>query len=54
MALNNILRLFLPKDKIFYEVFENIVANLKDMIASLRSAFEEKDIEKRNDKKKMF
>jgi len=47
MALNNILRLFLPKDKIFYEVFENIVANLTDMIAKLRSAFDEKDIAKR-------
>ena len=47
MALNNIIRFFLPKDRIFYEVFENIVVNLKEMISELKSAMEEQDPEKR-------
>ncbi|MBC7884675.1 MAG: DUF47 domain-containing protein [Saprospiraceae bacterium] len=43
MGLNNFLRLFLPKDKIFYEVFENIVINLQEMIHELKTALDEPD-----------
>ena len=46
MAFNNIIRIFLPKDKIFYEVFENIAANLNDMVAELKAALNEPDKEK--------
>ncbi len=42
--MNNLIRLFLPKDKVFYEVFENIVVNLKEMITQLKTALDEKDV----------
>jgi hypothetical protein len=48
MSLNNIIRIFLPKDKVFYEVFENIVANLKVMVSDLKTALNEQDHEIRN------
>jgi uncharacterized protein len=47
MALNNILRVFLPKDKIFYDIFENIVSNLKEMGSTFRKALNETDADKR-------
>ncbi len=47
MALNDIIRIFLPKDRIFYDIFENIVANLKDMGTIFKDALYEKDINKR-------
>lgn len=40
--------MFLPKDRVFYEVFENIVVNLNEMIILLKSALQEKDKEARN------
>jgi hypothetical protein len=50
MALiNNFIRFFLPKDKIFYDIFENIVSNLKDMGAIFKKAMNEQDIRKRNE-----
>lgn len=45
--MNNLIRLFLPKDKVFYEVFENIVVNLKVMISQLKTALDENDVAKR-------
>jgi uncharacterized protein len=45
--MNNIIRLFLPKDKVFYDIFENIVANLKEMGSSLKKALNEDDPAKR-------
>lgn len=45
--MNNIIRLFLPKDKVFYDIFENIVANLKEMGSTLKKALNENDAEKR-------
>jgi predicted phosphate transport protein (TIGR00153 family) len=47
MSINNIIRIFLPKDRIFYDIFENIVANLKDMGATLKKAMNESDPVKR-------
>jgi uncharacterized protein len=47
MAFNNILRIFLPKDKIFYDIFENIVSNLKEMGSTFRKALNEADADKR-------
>ncbi len=44
MELNNLIRIFLPKDKVFYEVFENIVVNLKEMITLLKAALNENDV----------
>lgn len=47
MSINNIIRIFLPKDKVFYDIFENIVANLKDMGSTLKKALNETDSLKR-------
>ncbi len=49
MSLNNIIRIFLPKDKIFYDIFENIVSNLKEMGSIFRKALNETDTAKRNE-----
>lgn len=47
MGLNNIIKAFLPKDKVFYALFEQVVANLQEMGNTFRSAIEEKDYTKR-------
>jgi uncharacterized protein len=47
MNINNIIRIFLPKDKVFYDIFENIAGNLKDMGSTLRKAMNETDASKR-------
>jgi len=47
MSINNIIRIFLPKDKIFYDIFENIVVNLNEMGATLKNALNENNLEKR-------
>ncbi|MEY3423174.1 MAG: hypothetical protein RIR48_3504 [Bacteroidota bacterium] len=47
MNINNIIRIFLPKDKVFYDIFENIAGNLKDMGSTLRKAMNETDAAKR-------
>ncbi len=47
MAINNIIRIFLPKDRVFYDIFENIVANLKEMGSIFKKALNETDAEKR-------
>lgn len=47
MGLNSIIKAFLPKDKVFYSIFEQVGANLKEMGASFRAAIEEKDATRR-------
>lgn len=47
--MNNIIRLFLPKDRVFYDIFENIVANLKEMGSGLKKALHEDDFNKRTE-----
>ena len=47
--MNNIIRLFLPKDRVFYDIFENIVANLKEMGSGLKKALHEDDPTKRTE-----
>lgn len=37
----------MPKDKVFYDIFENIVANLKEMGSTLKKALNEDDATKR-------
>ena len=49
MGINNLIRIFLPKDKIFYDIFENIVGNLKEMGSIFKKAMNEQDITKRNE-----
>ncbi len=43
MSLNSIVKLFLPKDKVFYSLFEQVGANLLEMGNSFRKALEEAD-----------
>lgn len=47
MGLNSIIKAFLPKDKVFYSIFEQVGANLKEMGAAFRAAIEEEDVTKR-------
>jgi predicted phosphate transport protein (TIGR00153 family) len=48
MGLNSVIKAFLPKDKVFYSIFEQIGTNLKEMGAAFRAAIEETDVTKRN------
>lgn len=47
MGLNSIIKIFLPKDKVFYSIFEQMGANLIEMGAAFRSAIEEENSTKR-------
>ncbi len=47
MALNTILKVFLPKDRIFYQLFENVSEVLVKMGAKLKEIVHEPDYEKR-------
>jgi predicted phosphate transport protein (TIGR00153 family) len=48
MALGSILKIFLPKDKVFYNLFEQVARNLVQMSDMFSSAIKEKDFEKRD------
>ncbi len=47
MAMNSILKIFLPKDKIFYQLFENVSTVLVKMGTKLQEVVNEPDFEKR-------
>ncbi|MEO7120732.1 MAG: DUF47 family protein, partial [Ginsengibacter sp.] len=47
MALNSILKFFLPKDKVFFQLFESVAETVTVMAAKLKSVVTEKDFEKR-------
>jgi predicted phosphate transport protein (TIGR00153 family) len=47
MAMNSILKIFLPKDKIFYQLFENVSSVLVKMGTKLQEVVNEPDFEKR-------
>lgn len=47
MALNNFMKLFLPKDKIFYTLFESVADNLEVMGKKLKEIVAETDYDKR-------
>jgi predicted phosphate transport protein (TIGR00153 family) len=47
MALNSLLKLFLPKDKVFYELFEKVAANVATMGSKLKVVVAEVDFDKR-------
>lgn len=48
MGLNSVIKAFLPKDKVFYSIFEQVGTNLKEMGAAFRAAIEQTDVTKRN------
>ncbi|MEP6584487.1 MAG: DUF47 family protein [Ginsengibacter sp.] len=47
MALNSILKIFLPKDKVFFHLFENVSETVIQMAAKLKEVVHEKEFEKR-------
>ncbi len=47
MAFNTILKIFLPKDRIFYQLFEDVVEVLVKMGAKLKDVVSESDFEQR-------
>ena len=48
MALNSILKFFLPKDKVFFHLFENVAETVVLMANKLKQVVHEKDFEKRD------
>jgi predicted phosphate transport protein (TIGR00153 family) len=47
MALNSILKIFLPKDKVFFQLFENVSETVVQMAMKLKEVIHEKEFEKR-------
>lgn len=47
MGLNNILQKFLPKDKVFYSIFEQMTSNLDEMGETLVQSLQTEDFVKR-------
>lgn len=47
MALNSFLKIFMPKNKIFYELFESVAENAAKMSSLLRDVVGEADFDKR-------
>ena len=47
MALNNIMKLFMPKDRIFYSLFEEVADGVTKMGRLLKNVVSEPDIDKR-------
>lgn len=47
MALNSILKIFLPKDKVFFQLFENVAETVMKMSARLKDVVEENDFDQR-------
>ncbi len=48
MALNSFLKIFLPKNKVFYELFEKIADNAAQMGSLLKAIVAEPDFDKRS------
>ncbi|HPH84225.1 MAG TPA: DUF47 family protein [Ferruginibacter sp.] len=47
MAFNNILKIFLPKDRVFYQLFESVAEELVKMGNKMKEIVNEPDFEKR-------
>jgi len=48
MAIDSVLKFFLPKDKVFYNLFEEVATTLVEMGNVFKKAIHETDISKRN------
>jgi predicted phosphate transport protein (TIGR00153 family) len=48
MALNSILKIFMPKSKIFYDLFEKVAGNVSVMSDKLRELVAESEFDKRS------
>jgi predicted phosphate transport protein (TIGR00153 family) len=47
MGLGSFVKMFMPKDKVFYTLFEEVANNLKEMSGLFMTAINEKDVSKR-------
>src|SRR5258706_14201941 len=47
MALNSLLKIFMPKNKVFYELFEKVAGNATKFVTMLRDIVAEPDFDKR-------
>lgn len=47
MSISNILKIFLPKDRVFYQLFESVATELVKMGAKLKEVVAEPDFDKR-------
>ncbi len=47
MTPNSILKFFLPKDKVFFQLFENVAKNVTIMAGKLKEVINEKEFDKR-------
>src|SRR5215470_8752279 len=47
MAVNSFMKIFLPKNKIFYDLFEKVADNVAIMGTKLKNVIEEPDFDKR-------
>jgi uncharacterized protein Yka (UPF0111/DUF47 family) len=47
MALNSLLKFFLPKDRVFYDLFEKVAGNVAIMGSKLKDVVAETDFDKR-------
>lgn len=45
--INSIMKIFLPKDRIFYQLFEDVAVKVSEMAAKLKEIVNEPDYEKR-------
>ena len=48
MGFDSVLKFFLPKDRVFYSLFEEVAATLVQMGDVFKNAFQEKDLSKRD------
>lgn len=48
MAFGSVLKLFLPKDRVFYNLFEEVATSLVQMGNTFKQAMQEKDFSKRD------
>jgi uncharacterized protein Yka (UPF0111/DUF47 family) len=47
MAMNSLLKFFLPKDRVFYDLFEKVAGNVATMGSKLKDVVAESDFDKR-------
>src|SRR4051812_19057343 len=49
MGFDSVLKFFLPKDRIFYSLFEEVSTNLVQMGGIFKAALQEQDLNKRDE-----
>ena len=47
MGVNSVIKFFLPKDRVFYQLFENVASSLVEMGNKLKQCVNENDFDKR-------